>query len=101
MKSSDHIFILLEIYPCFSTNTTVYLSKQCRWNLDKINTSKISSCSKSGKITYNTTAQSNKETLPVKSVTDQRLIQTGNGIQIFIFFSGLKSKHGNIRAYLA
>ena len=27
MKSSNHIFILLEIYSCFSTNAAVYLSK--------------------------------------------------------------------------
>ena len=74
MESPYHIFVLIQIYPCFATDTAVYLGKKGGWDLDKINASQIGSGTKTGKITYYTTAKSHDEAFAIQFFGDKSFV---------------------------
>ena len=87
MKGSHHILILFEIYPCLSPYTAVHLSQKCSRDLDKINSPKVGGSCKAGHISHNAAPKGRQKIFPVKVVLDQKLVDSLDLFQIFIFFS--------------
>ena len=92
-KSSYHIFVLLEVHPCFSAYAAVYLRQQRRGDLYKINAAKIGGCGKTGKISGYSASQGNQKAGTVNFILDQCAVQVLNCIKIFVWLSCLKDKN--------
>ena len=90
MESPYHIFILLKIHPCLTADRTVYLCKQRRGNLHKINAPQIGSRCKTGDISHHTAAQSDQHILSRNLFLDQKPVNIRHGFKCLILFSRWK-----------
>lgn len=92
MKSSYHIFVLLEVHPCFSAYAAVYLRQQRRGDLYEINAAKIGGSGKTGKISGYSASQGNQKAGTVNFIFDQCAVQVLDGIKILFGSPASKTK---------